>query len=327
MEILNKQDGIAKLNELGHKKVPFVFIISYDINKIIAEPISEIDPNTLKYHFGNASNFIKRNEKLDKKIIFDSQPIDFDEYLLKFQEVQKYLQKGDSYLLNLTCQTPIRSNLSLSEIFYFTESNFKLEFVDKFVSFSPELFVRIEDNTISSFPMKGTIDANVKNAEDQLIADQKELAEHYTIVDLIRNDLSLVAKNVRVDKFRYIDQIKTNNKTILQSSSHIVGKLEENWQKNIGSIFEKLLPAGSITGAPKRKTIEIIDSIENYSRNYYTGIAGIFDGNNLECYVLIRFIEKQNTKLIYKSGGGITTKSNPQTEYQELIDKVYAPIF
>lgn len=327
MEILDKLNGIAKLNKLGHKKIPFVFIISYDMNKIIAEPISDINPNKLKYQFGNTRNFIQSKDRLISKVIFESKPIDFNEYLEKFEKVQKHLKNGDTYLLNLTCQTPIQTNLSLSEIFNFTESDFKILLTDEFVSFSPELFVRIEDNAISSFPMKGTIDANVRNAEDQLIADQKELAEHFTIVDLIRNDLSMVAKNVRVCIFRYIDKIATNDKTILQTSSHIEGKLKDDWYINIGNIFEKLLPAGSITGAPKRKTIEIIDLIENYNRNFYTGIAGIFDGNNLESYVLIRFIEKQNDKLIYKSGGGITTQSNPQTEYQELNDKIYVPIF
>ncbi len=88
-----------------------------------------------------------------------------------------------------------------------------------------------------------------------------------------------------------------------------------------------LLPAGSVTGAPKKKTLEIIEETENYDRGYYTGIFGIFDGKNLDSCVLIRFIENQITdKLIYKSGGGITFLSDAEKEYDEMLKKVYVPI-
>ena len=92
-------------------------------------------------------------------------------------------------------------------------------------------------------------------------------------------------------------------------------------------ILLKLLPAGSICGAPKKKTLEIISKYETYERGYYTGVFGIFDGNNLHSAVMIRFIEKSDGKFIFKSGGGITSLSDPMDEYQELIDKVYVPIY
>ena len=101
--------------------------------------------------------------------------------------------------------------------------------------------------------------------------------------------------------------------------------MPENWQNNIGSLLEKLLPAGSISGAPKKKTIEIINAAETHYRGYYTGIAGYFDGENIDTCVLIRLIENTNNGLIYKSGGGITCNSNPILEYQELIQKIYIP--
>jgi len=106
--------------------------------------------------------------------------------------------------------------------------------------------------------MKGTIDAAVENAVSIIINDKKELAEHYTIVDLIRNDLNMVAKKVRVDRFRYIDEIKTIRKNLLQVSSQISGELTPDWHNRIGDILFTLLPAGSISGAPKKKTVEII---------------------------------------------------------------------
>jgi para-aminobenzoate synthetase component 1 len=174
--------------------------------------------------------------------------------------------------------------------------------------------------------MKGTIDAQIPNADEKILADEKEKAEHTMVVDLLRNDLSMVAKQVRVNQFRYIETIKAGQKSLLQVSSKITGVLENNWQERIGEILLPLLPAGSITGAPKIKTIEIINQIENYQRGFFSGVFGYFDGNKLDSAVMIRFIEQKNGQFIYKSGGGITIDSNPQLEYEEMLEKVYLPL-
>ena len=174
--------------------------------------------------------------------------------------------------------------------------------------------------------MKGTIDAGLPQAKERLLTSKKELAEHFTIVDLIRNDLSMVAKNVKVDRFQYIDHIKTNRKELFQMSSEISGDLPSNYKENLGNIIFKMLPAGSITGAPKQKTLEIINEAELYDRGYYTGIFGIFDGSSLDSGVMIRYIEKTEDGFMYKSGGGITSQSILDEEYQELIDKIYIPL-
>lgn len=112
---------------------------------------------------------------------------------------------------------------------------------------------------------------------------------------------------------------------MIQVSSKISGELTKNWQNNIGNIIVSLLPAGSITGTPKKKTIELIDKIEDYKRGYFTGVFGVFDGETLDSGVMIRFIEKENNKFYYKSGGGITSDSILDDEYQEMLDKVYIP--
>ena len=222
------------------------------------------------------------------------------------------IKNGNTYLLNLTFPTKIETNFTLEEIFYFSNAKYKLLFENKFVVFSPESFVKISGNKIFSFPMKGTIDASIENAEEKLLNDEKELAEHNTIVDLIRNDLSIVSKNVKVDKFRYVEEVRTSGKTLLQTSSLISGDLKENYNEMIGTIIFSLLPAGSISGAPKKKTVEIIRETETYSRNYFTGIFGIFDGINLDSAVMIRFIENIDGEFYFKSGGGITFMSKPE---------------
>jgi para-aminobenzoate synthetase component I len=174
--------------------------------------------------------------------------------------------------------------------------------------------------------MKGTIDANIENAEQLLLNDEKEVAEHHTIVDLIRNDLSIVAADVQVERLMYIERICTNRNDLLQMSSQISGQLPENYQQSIGTILAKLLPAGSICGAPKPKTVEIIKQAEHYQRGYYTGVFGVFDGKNLDSCVLIRYLEQEGNELVFKSGGGITFLSDCHTEYNEIIQKVYVPI-
>ncbi|MFY4821006.1 chorismate-binding protein, partial [Aliarcobacter butzleri] len=130
---------------------------------------------------------------------------------------------------------------------------------------------------------------------------------------------------VKVEDFRYVDIINAGNKELLQVSSKISATLQSNWLETLGTTIISLLPAGSITGTPKKKTVEILENVEKYEREFYTGIFGIFDGNSFDSYVLIRFIEEKNGELFYKSGGGITCDSDAFLEYEELLDKIYLP--
>ena len=315
---------INKMNELGGKKEPFIFIIDFEMKEPIVLSLKNINSSEILYNINGISNTSTYTNS--SSFYFHKFPLSYNIYKRAFDIVTKNLNYGNSFLVNLTLPTKIETNLSLKDIFFRSKAKYKLLYKDQFVVFSPEIFAKItEDGVISSFPMKGTIDASIKNAQETIINDKKEYAEHCTIVDLIRNDLSIIAKNVNVEKFRYIDKIKTNEKELLQVSSCISGKLDPDFNKNIGDIIFKLLPAGSISGAPKKKTLEIIKKAENYNRGYYTGVFGIFDGKSLDSGVMIRFIEKINDKLFYKSGGGITVYSQPEKEYNELIDKVYVP--
>ncbi|MEO1958869.1 MAG: aminodeoxychorismate synthase component I [Nautiliaceae bacterium] len=271
--------------------------------------------------FSNAPSLPKKECKILKK-----EPIPFKRYKKAFNRVIEEIKKGNTYLLNLTFPTQIKTNCSLLEIFSAANAPFKLYFKNQFVCFSPERFVKIKNNKIYTYPMKGTIDASVKNAKKIILSNQKELAEHTMVVDLLRNDLGMIGKRVRVNKFRFIDKIKAGEKELLQVSSEIEATLD-NWRKNWLEMILKLLPAGSISGTPKKKTIEIIKEVEGYKRGFYTGIFGITDEKTfLDSAVIIRYIEKNKDNLIYKSGGGITIDSKLKSEYKELIDKVYIPI-
>ena len=174
--------------------------------------------------------------------------------------------------------------------------------------------------------MKGTIDASIPHAAEIILQDQKELAEHVTIVDLIRNDLSTVAGEVSVDRFRYIEKITSPDRELLQVSSSIRGTVASYYSSRPGDLLVALLPAGSVSGAPKKKTMQIIAESEGEPRGYYSGIFGIYDDGNIDSGVMIRFIEEQNGRYYYRSGGGITARSEVQKEYQEVIDKIYVPV-
>ena len=309
---------------------------------------------------------------LDSPISWQITPLLYNDYERSFNIVKSNIMAGNSYLTNLTNRVPVSCNLSLEEIFHRAKGKYKLllrkkrnqaedkvqqkkeeaqniaykkediieEISNPFVCFSPETFVKIKGGRIYSYPMKGTLDASLPNAEKLLMEDRKEAAEHATIVDLIRNDLSRVAENVRVDKYRYVDVLHTNKGDILQTSSEISGRLPEDYPHHLGEILDAQLPAGSITGAPKDKTMQIIHEAEGYDRGFYTGIMGIYDQGELNSAVMIRFVEEEaspsktekgknpevSRELYFKAGGGITSKSDCRKEYEEVIQKIYLPI-
>ena len=320
---LNKEKGFNEIDRLGQSRIPFLFIISYDQNKIFAKALDDLDSD-IYYRLESWRNYPVK--KIEKSSTFFKNPIDFKSYQRAMSKIVKEIRLGNTYLLNLTFKTPIKTNYSLKEIFTYAKAKFKLYYKDEFICFSPERFVEIDGDTIATYPMKGTIDANIPNAKESILNNKKEMAEHVMIVDLMRNDLGIVGSYVKVDKFRYVEKIKAGDKELLQVSSKITAKLPSNWRDNIGSLLLKLLPAGSITGTPKKSTVEIINSVEEYERNFYTGVFGIFDGQSLHSSVMIRFIEKIDNQLYYKSGGGITIDSDAKSEYNELIDKIYLPL-
>lgn len=311
-----------RMNRFGEKGMPFFVLFNFDATGGYFFSEEEWAGSEIEFSFPER---VRATLSASSEISIQPLPNSFANYEELFNQVQSELHYGNSYLLNLTAATPIALQGSLEEIYEETVSRYKVLHRDRWVCFSPETFVQIRDGHIYSYPMKGTIDASLPNAEQALLQDPKEIAEHYTIVDLLRNDMSTVATHVEVTRFRYIDTLRTRGKKLLQTSSEIRGQLPANYTNTLGTLFCKLLPAGSVSGAPKRKTVELIQRIEPDSRGFYTGTACYFNGQTLDSCVLIRFIEKTSTGYVYKSGGGITVHSEASLEYQELLDKIYLP--
>ena len=333
-------DFVEQLNQWGQEKKPFVFLIDFEQKKPLAWLADEC-PDDFQFKFTKASSvkkelqnpttidepFLAINNKNVNRVensFITKHPIKTSDYQHKFNQVMDALHKGDSFLMNLTIPTPVQNTVHFQTYFDHAKSKYVVWLKNDFIAFSPETFIQIESGMISTFPMKGTIDASLPNAKELLLNDSKELAEHATIVDLLRNDLSRVASKVRVTNFRYYEEIPTQNGKIGQVSSAIQGELPPDYASRIGSILYDLLPAGSVSGAPKKKTAQLIASIEGTDRGYYTGIAGYFDGVDLDSCVLIRYLGADQ---VYHSGGGITFQSDMASEYQEMINKVYVPVF
>ena len=315
-------EGFAEISRLAKAGTPFLFIVSYDKSQIILRPLDSL--GDIRYAMGSGSG---KREAENGRFMLKKSPVSFGHYKAAFDRVIDEIRAGNTYLLNLTFSTPIQTDASLKEIFERADAPFKLLVPDRFVCFSPEPFVTIDnDGTIRTYPMKGTIDAAIPDAKAKILADKKEMAEHVMVVDLLRNDLGIVGHQVRVERFRYVEPIETGDKTLLQVSSRIRAKLMPDWPARLGEILDRMLPAGSVTGTPKKRTCDIIAEVESYERGFFTGIFGVFDGQTLRSAVMIRFIEKTPQGLVYKSGGGITIDSDPKAEYQEMIDKIYLPL-
>lgn len=317
---MNKSAAIQKINILFKNKDPFFMISDFEADNFKIFTAKNLKDKKILFNFNKINN-ISTNQITKKNFEFLITKPDFEKYSKQFKQIQKELNYGNSYLCNLTCPVRIQTNYSLEDLFHLSDAKYKIYCPECFTCFSPETFIRIQDKKISTYPMKGTL-----NNSKLLINNPKEAAEHSTIVDLLRNDLSLIAKNVHVVTYRYLERIIDHSKsTHYQSSSEISGELPDNY--NLGEVITSLLPAGSISGAPKKETLRIIKETENYKRGFYTGIAGYFDGKNFDSCVMIRFIEKIDNQLYFKTGGGITADSNLEDEYNELLGKIYVPIY
>lgn len=316
-----KTETVEKINQLSKDKSAFVAIISYDCpdNDIVC-PIDKIKEQGIYFKY-----YDKYTKRADiSKYVCNPIPVDIEIYRKAFDKVQNYLQNGDINLINLCFRTDIETNLSLKQIYEYSNAPLVVMLNNKFVCFTPEIFVNIEKNKISTFPMKGTISANIPNAKEILLNDQKEYNEQVMICELMKNELSRVSTNINIDKFRYFTHVKNKNGDIWQTSSEISGILKPEYENKIGSILEKLLPAGSISGMPKENSIKITKKVEVNKREYYSGIFIYFDGEICKSHVLIRFVGlDQNKKMYYFSGGGITKESEIKKEYEELKQKVY----
>lgn len=323
MKFIKATDVFEMMN--AHHEGDYLFGIDFELREGFFIPNPTI-ADSLLWRVGNHTNFTSCDTRCGGSR-FDAHPMELTAYEQMFAVVEQNLLQGNSFLTNLTMRTALDTDYSLAEIAMRCNSPYLLMIPGRFACFSPETFIRIDANgVISSNPMKGTIDAAVPNALQTLLDDQKETAEHNTIVDLIRNDLSIVANEVRVESFRYADLLHTSGGDIIQTSSLIKGRLGREYDRRMGDVLFNLLPAGSVSGAPKRSTLGIIRHAEQIPRGFYCGVFGYYNSQSLDTAVMIRYIEQDTTgKKHFRSGSGITANSIMNAEYDECIKKIYLP--
>jgi len=249
----------------------------------------------------------------------------FSTYVYLIEKIKNYIKEGDVYQINFSHRFEIKGDfhpynlfLNLKEVnpspysAYFNCNDFIL------ISNSPELFLKKSKDKILTKPMKGTRRSGKKEFVYDLLKSEKDRAELIMIVDLERNDFGKICKygSVKVKKLINFEKYKT----VYQTTSTIEGEL----RKNVGfeEIIRAIFPSGSITGAPKKRAMEIIEELEPTKRNFYTGSFGYFGFNeNLQLNILIRTLLIKNNKIYYPVGGGIVWDSIPEKEYEETITK------
>jgi anthranilate synthase component 1 len=203
-------------------------------------------------------------------------------------------------------------------LFYFDFEDFHL------MGSSPETQIRIKDNMAHIDPIAGTVKRTGdpiidEQSKIELLADEKENAEHVMLVDLARNDLSRNAREVELVKYKEIQSFSH----VMHIVSHVQGKLKQD--TNPIRVFGDTFPAGTLSGAPKFKAMELIDSYEPTSRNFYGGSIGFigFNGNINHAIFIRSFLSKDHT-LYYQAGAGIVASSVPRKELEEVNNKLRA---
>lgn len=250
-------------------------------------------------------------------------------YKTAFDKVKNYIKSGDIYQINLTYPLVATTASNTKNIFTQLQESNQANMAGLFqapdfdlISLSPETFINITGGHIETFPIKGTR-AKKEGVEDDLIIkdllnDKKERAELNMISDLLRNDLSIVCKPDSV-------KIRSNQKTtkldrVIHTYSHITGEVNAG-VSSIEALI-KVFPGGSISGCPKKRALEIIDEVEEYSRGAYTGSLFTLDPeDNLDANILIRTLIKKDQTISLPIGGGVVFDSTCQNEYQETLDK------
>lgn len=281
--------------------------------------------------FEGFSNFSATKSNICPRIKIKPE-INYKEYNQAIKQIKKEIAEGNTYEVNYTYDYKVKADLNGFELYnsilpqQITPYNtyIKNEY-EEILSFSPELFFELQNNKIKTKPMKGTIKRGLTTKEDKkniefLKNDIKNRAENVMIVDLLRNDLGKIAKTgtVKVDKLFEIE----THKTVHQMTSEISAELEDNY--TLYDIFNAIYPCGSITGAPKRSTMEIIEKIEASKREIYCGAIGLITPEKTIFSVPIRILQKHNNQKDFscRVGGAIVWDSTAKEEWEETLTKI-----
>ena len=302
-------------------------LIKYDNSSRL---INNFEENKLFQQLPKKNRFDFDNRNIKNRCLSDIQPvISRADYVEKINTIKNYIREGDIYQANFTTRFDMESNLSPYDVYlrlrYLNPAPYSafLNFGDyQIISSSPERMFKKEGDYITSSPIKGTIERGKTKKEirtniNKLLDSDKDKAELLMITDLVRNDLGKIAQtgSVKVDKL-----FKTEvYSSLIHLVSDISGRLDGN--VSLTEIFKALLPGGSITGAPKKRAVEIINEVEHIPRSVYTGCIGIINKDCADFNIAIRTMIYKDGFYQLHAGGGIVADSNAESEYDEMLLK------
>ena len=258
-----------------------------------------------------------------------------EEYCSMVEKAKHHIKEGDIFQIVLSNRLEANFEGSLLNtyrilrtlnpspyMFYFSSSDMEV------AGASPETLVKLEDGILHTFPLAGTRPRGKTEEEDNalmedLLSDEKELAEHNMLVDLGRNDIGKISKfgTVEVEKYHSIEKYSH----VMHIGSTVRGEILDD--KDDLSAIDAILPAGTLSGAPKIKACQLINDLENNKRGIYGGAIGYLDfTGNLDTCIAIRIAYKKNGKVFVRSGAGIVADSVPEKEYQECLNKAAAVV-
>ena len=278
-------------------------------------------------------NGVKAEEN-DGKLLSEVTPLfSKEEYCVMVEKAKRHIHEGDIFQIVLSNRLSASFEGSLLNtyrilrtinpspyMFYFAGTDVEV------AGASPETLVKLEDGVLHTFPLAGTRPRGKTEEEDrrleaELLADEKELAEHNMLVDLGRNDLGKISKfgTVEVEKLRSIERYSH----VMHIGSTVRGDIAEGYDAL--DAIEAVLPAGTLSGAPKIRACQLIGDLENNKRGIYGGAIGYIDfTGNMDTCIAIRIAYKKNGKVFVRSGAGIVADSVPEKEYEECLNKARA---
>ena len=299
----------------------------------------ETEYNRAKMELQNLKKLIETGEmKMDLPGHMTSEITPYfskEKYCRMVEQAKEYIRDGDIFQIVLSNRLEAGFTGSLFNtyrvlrtlnpspyMFYFAGSDMEA------AGASPETLVRLEDGILHTFPLAGTRRRGATPEEDaklerELLADEKELAEHNMLVDLGRNDLGKISEfgSVEVEKYHVIERYSH----VMHIGSTVRGKLRKD--KDAIDAIDSVLPAGTLSGAPKLRACQLINNLENNKRGIYGGAIGYIDfTGNMDVCIAIRLAYKKKDKVFVRSGAGIVADSVPENEYHECINKAAAVV-
>ena len=278
----------------------------------------------------------QKNVEQPGKLLGEVEPLfNKEQYCEMVEKGKSYIREGDIFQIVLSnrMSAPFEGSLLNTYrclrtinpspyMFYFSGTDVEV------AGASPETLVKLEDGVLHTFPLAGTrprgkTEAEDKALEEELLADEKELAEHNMLVDLGRNDLGRISRfgTVQVEKLHSIERYSH----VMHIGSTVRGEIRED--KDALDAIEAVLPAGTLSGAPKIRACQLIGKLENCKRGIYGGAIGYIDfGGNMDTCIAIRIAYKKNGKVFVRTGAGIVADSDPEKEYQECLNKAGAVV-